>query len=427
MLRRFMIVATAAPLVLALTIAGTGASGATKVTPQLVASSSLHATSITLGGAVPLATDRTVAHFAATTLNPVNGVTYSYNMVGANPATCSGPSCATTIQTDIVPVNVNIGGWTFSGSDVVAPTLASPIFATNDYAATPTATATGLFPAYPNETPGPGGALLPAESGVPLQLEDATMRAQFNQSGASPYHLVLHANVRSAVTINVPLNQGIVVETYSGVVLPIINASWWSSQINNLLSQADPTHLPLYLTNNVVLSAGPLGHGFNNCCIIGYHGAKARSSSGAGNAKVQTYAWSSWVSPGMFSDPSDSSWALQDIHALGHEIAEWADDPFINNTVQPWVTPTAPQYGCTALLETGDPVVGIGFSMGTNAFEQGVNLDGHQYADGTYHPEDEVLLPWFMRSSPSTASDGRYTLMGTLNPFPGFQVPATGC
>jgi len=45
-----------------------------------------------------------------------------------------------------------------------------------------------------------------------------------------------------------------------------------------------------------------------------------------------------------------------------------------------------------------------------------------------------VFLPWFARQSPNTTSQavqggttGRYTFMGNLNPFPGFQVPATGC
>jgi hypothetical protein len=41
-----------------------------------------------------------------------------------------------------------------------------------------------------------------------------------------------------------------------------------------------------------------------------------------------------------------------------------------------------------------------------------------------------------MRTAPNTISEptqspstngGRYTLMGSLNPFPGFRVPATGC
>jgi hypothetical protein len=105
--------------------------------------------------------------------------------------------------------------------------------------------------------------------------------------------------------------------------------------------------------------------------------------------------------------------------------------------VEPWLTPTAPQYGCTNILETGDPVVDIGFAMGTNTFRQGPNpVGGGTSSDGYYHPEDEVLLPWFMRTAPNTVSEptqspstniGRYSLMGDLNPFPGFRQPATGC
>ena len=153
---------------------------------------------------------------------------------------------------------------------------------------------------------------------------------------------------------------------------------------------------------------------------------------------VQTFAWASWVQPGIYSRSNGGTdWALQDIHALSHEIAEWADDPFVNNTVEPWLTPTAPQYGCTGVLETGDPVVAIGFAMGTNTFEQGPNPNSTlSSADGYYHPEDEAFLPWFMRTAPNNVSEptqspsangGRYTLMGSLNPFQGFRQPATGC
>ena len=77
--------------------------------------------------------------------------------------------------------------------------------------------------------------------------------------------------------------------------------------------------------------------------------------------------------------------------------------------------------------------IGIGFAKGANSFEQGPTPNGTQVADGYYHPEDEVFMPWFMRLSPSTSqavqtgTGGRYTLMGSLNPFPGFKMPATGC
>ena len=266
------------------------------------------------------------------------------------------------------------------------------------------------------------------------------MRAQFNKTGSSSYHLILNPNVEPAVTVNVPQNQGTLIVSGRGVLGADIDIGWWSSMINNLEStSADPTHLPIYLTNQVFLYEG---NNPSNCCVIGYHGTQAtgdRKGNGKtqGNGVIQTFAWASYVQPGFYSRPDNGTdWALQDIHALSHEISEWADDPFVNNGVEPWLTPTAPQYGCTGVLETGDPVVGIGFAMGTNTFEQGPNPNGTQSADGYYHPEDEVFLPWFMRTSPNNVSEptqspsanvGRYTLMGDLNPFPGFRQPATGC
>jgi hypothetical protein len=400
----------------------------------IIDDASLHAKSITIGGATVLPTTRTVPHWFGQTADPSNGITYGYNMVGSDPNNCSGSACSTTIQVDITPIIVHVAGLTFSGNDVLAATLASPQFATNDYGSTPFATAGAA-----NLPRGAGGALSQNDAGNLLQLEDATMRAQFNKTGSSSYHLILHPNVLPAVTINVPQNQGTLLQSGRGVVFADIDIGWWSAQINHLESSADATHLPVYLTNNVFLFEGK---NVLNCCVLGYHGTRAAGNGGGssnsnGNAVVQTFAWASYVQPGLYSRPNGGTdWALQDIHALSHEIAEWGDDPFVNNTVEPWLTPTAPQYGCTGILETGDPVVAIGFALGTNTFEQGPNPNGTQSADGYYHPEDETLLPWFMRTAPNTVSEptqspstniGRYTFMGDLNPFAGFRQPATGC
>jgi len=418
---------------------GNGISGKPSVTPITLDDSQLKAEDTTVGGAKPTPTDRTVTHWNGSTLDPDNGVTYSYNMVGSDPNNCSGSACSTTVQVDITPLIVNVAGMTFDGTAVLPATLASPLFQNNDYGSTPAATAAGAFPNSPAFVRGPGGALSQDDAGVPLQLEDATMRAQFNKTGSSPYHLILHPNIESPVTVNVPNNQGTLIVSGRGVIGADIDIGWWSSMIGNLETQADPTHLPIYLTNQVLLYTG---NNPSNCCVIGYHGTQApgdRKGNGKtqGNGVIQTFAWASYVQPGFYSRPDGGTdWALQDIHALSHEIAEWGDDPFVNNGVEPWLTPTAPQYGCTNVLETGDPVVGIGFAMGTNTFEQGPNPNGTQSADGYYHPEDETYLPWFMRTSPNTVSEptqspsaniGRYTLMGDLNPFPGFRQPATGC
>ena len=343
-------------------------------TPIIVDDSSITPSTIEFGGATVLPTTRTVAHWHGTALNPTDGVTYGFNMVGADPSLAT----TTTITTDIIPVNVVVGGRTFNGTDVLQPTLDSPQFATNDYATTPRST----DPSQPTDY-GPGGNLSSGNAGV--QLEDATMRSQFNMQGTS-YHVLLSPVVHPAITINVPNNQGTLLQPGRGVVAADVDVQWWAAQIqnmNNSLGYVDPTHLPVYLTNNVML------YGANNpldCCIIGFHSASEVEGHGLGsvnsngNAKVQTYAWASYITPGFFN-PS-TGWAVQDIHALSHEIAEWADDPFENNVVEPWLTPTAPQYGCSALMETGDPVVGIGFAMGTNTFEQGLNPNGTQSAAG---------------------------------------------
>jgi hypothetical protein len=415
--------------------AASAASDTTAAEPQLIDDSQLQASSTTIGGADVLPTTRTVAHWWGSTLDPHNGVTYGYNMVGADPSSCSGSACDVTVEADITPLIVTVGGRTFAGPKVLSPTIASPQFATDDYGSTPFAT-TGPVGTLPR---GPGGVLSQDDAGNQLQLQDATMRAQFNKTGTSNYHLRLHPNVLPSVTINVPSNQGTLLQSGRGVVFADINISWWAAQIQQLEASADPTHLPIYLTDDVLLHVGP---DIFNCCVIGFHGTRAAGSGGGsnnsnGNAKVQTFAWATYLSPGIYARPNGGPlWALQDIHPLSHEISEWADDPFVNNYVEPWLTPTAPQYGCTGILETGDPVVGIGFAKGTNTFRQGPNPNGSRSADGYYHPEDEVFLPWFMRTAPNTVSEptqspsaniGRYTFMGDLNPFPGFRQPATGC
>jgi hypothetical protein len=415
---------------------GVGEIAAAQTQPQVTDDSQMKALSTTIGGANVLPTTRTVQHWFGSTLDPHNGVTYGYNMVGSDPNTCTGSACSATVTADIIPLNVVVEDRTFSGEDVVAPTLVSPVFALNDYGSTPFATAAGAFPNLPAFIRGPGGVLSQDDMGKQLQLQDATMRAQFNMTGSSPYHLELNPVTHAAITIVVPRGRGTLLQSGRGVVFAAVNVQWWAARIQNLTSSlgyVDPTHLPLFLTNDVLLFFGtdPL-----NCCVIGFHGAGA-STNGNGNQPVQTYAWASWISPGIYARPNGGTdWAVQDISVLSHEIAEWADDPFVNNFVEPWLTPTAPQYGCTNVLETGDPVVGIGFAIGTNTFEQGPNPDGTQSADGYYHPEDEVFLPWFLRLAPnlvseptqsSSANIGRYTFMGDLNPFPGFRQPATGC
>jgi hypothetical protein len=378
-----------------------------------------------LGGAAPLATDRTIAHWFGSFTDGSNGVTYGYNMVGVDPAT-NGSS---TIPVDIIPLNISFDafdGYAMNGTDVVSATVGSPLFTSNDYSST-------------TASSGGPGVLSPGNVG---QLEDVTMRSQFNKVGTG-YHLQLGTpTVWLPQLFHVPASQGTLSLSGRSVVLGLVSVDWFSSRIQNLINSLhlDPTHLPIFLTNNTMLYRGNDPFAPGACCIIGFHGASkaagagSGSESGNGNSVVQTFSFASYTTPGTFNPAG--GFYIQDIHSLAHEIAEWGDDPFANNYVNPWLTPTAPLYGCTGILETGDPVVGIGFKVGTNPYFQAPSPNGGTYSDGGYHPEDEVFLPWFARTTPNTTSEatqhpsaniGRYTLMGDLNPYQGFRQPATGC
>jgi hypothetical protein len=382
----------------------------------------------TVGGASPLPTDRTVPHWFGSFKDPTNGVTYGYNMVGnGDPRTYTG---TTTVPTEIIPLNLTFSdGLQFNGSDVTAAMVNSPMWQANSWA-TAKVTPTGSPQALSN-------------AGT-TQYEDAVMRSQFNDVGSSTFHLLLGTpTVLPTVTLDVPASQGVVASFGAGFnAFGDVDIQWFSSHMNSLINSLhlDPATLPIFVTNNVYLY---LGNNFANCCVLGFHGAAhvtglgAGSAHGQGNQGVATWAYAAYAQPGTWSTSSvpaspdgADGYYIQDIHAISHEVSEWADDPFVNNAVNPWLTPTAPQYGCSTLLETGDPVVGIGVLTGTNPYFQTAGAN----ADGTWHPEDETLLPWFAREAPNTTSEhlqngttGRYTFFGDLNPYPGFQQPATGC
>jgi len=323
---------------------------------------------------------------------------------------------------------------TFDGSSKVAATLASPAFQNA---------------VYPDVL-----------GGDTAQLGDAFMRAQFNQIGSNYHVTLVNDAVLPTQTVDVPANQGLayvrpvpawrLANGYQTTpdVTGVASISWFSAELKNLMTSVhiDPTTLPIFLTDNVLLYIG--AGAYRNCCVLGYHGAGSPmpnsfgtgSVNGQGNNTVQTYMYAAYTTPGTYSgylsDYTGSrtqprpTRGLADIHALSHEISEWLDDPFTNNAVQPWRTPTAPQYGCTSLLEVGDPVVGVWFGLPGNSYATDEN------SQGMWHPEDEVFAQWFGRGGiepvlgPSW--DGRLTFMGPLTTsinamYAGFGSYAQGC
>lgn len=412
--------ATLVAAALALTLSSTGAAAAGG--PRHDDSSDPEATSKHFREEAPHPGARTVRHWTGQSVNPVDGRTYRYDIVGADPSTRR----AATIGVDIIPLNVNVAGRSFNGSDRMAAILASPLFQRGDYTTT-SAASSATF------AKGAGGALSAGNVGV--QLLDATMRSQFNKVG-SGYHLYLRPEVRRPVTINVPAADGATLTSPRQITFGIVDATWFQPLVEGLIPQLhlNPTRLAVFVTNDVVLYTEHMPV-IAHCCVFGAHGsvpmtsAAEDESDGHGRPGAQTFVWASWMTPGFFNNGAMRSWTKQDINGLSHEITEWADDPFGTNLVQPELSPTAPQYGCNNLLETGDPTVNIGFSAGINTFDQ------NTWSDGTYHPQDEAFLPWFMRTAPNhvsqpTQSDpiaGRYTFMGDLNPIAFFHQPPPAC
>jgi hypothetical protein len=389
-------------------VAGAGTGGST--TLPLVQKGTIGTPRFGSGNSTsPKGTTNTIPYWSSSFTDPTNHVTYPFTMVGTNPAT--SPT-TTSVANEIIPLRIVYSNpFTISsdGSSRVAAVLSSPVYQSSHY-------------------------VVSNDNG---QYGSAFMRSQFNTFGNYGVNLAT-PSVLPTQTITVPSNQGqAVARTPDGSILGVVQVQWFSNQLQQLMGQlhVDPKTLPIFLVDNAFLYDGKDWTAPNACCILGYHGAGhpqgngAGATNGRGNQPVQTFLFASWMSPGVFGGGymcnstfthcGDSSTlpnaddVLSDIHALSHEVAEWLDDPFTNNWVQPWAVPTAPQYGCTNILETGDPVVGIGWEQPVGGV--------------TYHPEDEVFKSWFARDNPSVAKDGNYTMMGPFNPFGFSAYPAPTC
>ena len=387
----------------------------------------------TQGGVAPqfLANAETVPHWTFQYTDPTNHVTYTITMAGSDPR--KGGS--STIHTVIIPLKMNfvaanqdlsslvnqgyvgfvphIYNHTFDGSTKVAQTLASPEY--TDFT-------------YPSGLGGDTG-----------QYGDAFMRAQFNQIGSGYHVKLVNDAVLPTVEMNVPAEKGIAYERpvpewrqANGLqnnldLTGLAESGWFSTELQSLMGsmQIDAQTVPVFVTDNVLLYTKGRTAGYLNCCILGFHGAGmpighgAGSANGQGKQPVQTFIYAAYATPGTYSRFESDYFGprtapaptrgIADIHPLSHEVGEFLDDPFVNNAVLPWKSLTAPQYPCTGVLETGDPVVGVWFGLNGNT-------DANDY--GQWHPEDLVFAQWYghggVEAVPGIGPswDGRKTFMG---------------
>jgi hypothetical protein len=222
------------------------------------------------------------------------------------------------------------------------------------------------------------------------QFGDAVQRAEFYGSMASEWHTLLKSPQElKAVNIVVPRGMGKVFRNpANGAVYALVDSSFFISQLNTIVQMAQlrPDALAILLTNNILLAPEA---DVKRCCVLGFHTAFDAGQQGS-TRLVQTMVWASWVDSGILGAN------FGDVTPLSHEIGEWFNDPFGSNQTPEWQHPLA-SLGCQSTLETADPVAALPGS----SFP--VTIDGF-----TFHPQTQVLLPWFTRQ-PSDAIDGAYT------------------
>ena len=161
------------------------------------------------------------------------------------------------------------------------------------------------------------------------------------------------------------------------------------------LTQINPTVLALFVSYDTYLTEDPVGQ---VCCIGGYHSALGAPPVGQTPTTAQTYAYTTYEDEaGSFSE---------DIAAMSHEIGEWLDDPFIDNSVN---------CADNQILEVGDPL------------ENNPNNGTWPYTVGgfTYHPQSLVFLDYF-GARPATDLHGWYSFQNDEpGPCPGQNVAVT--
>jgi hypothetical protein len=220
------------------------------------------------------------------------------------------------------------------------------------------------------------------------QFADAVQRAQFFKVMNPDWHTLLGApQMLQPVTIDVQAGMAKVYRNRStGVTYAVVDTRFFLSQLNTIvqLERLRPDALVLILTNNVFLAPQA---DVKQCCLLGFHTAFAAGQSGRAQ-QVQTLVWASWVDQGLFGS------SIGDVTPMSHEISEWMNNPFGANVVPAW-QPVGSSAGCQTNLETADPVAAL-----PNAGYP-VNLDGF-----TFHPQTQVLLPWFTRQGAQDSIDG---------------------
>lgn len=313
------------------------------------------------------------------------GVTYPFTVIGADPS----KGTSTTIPTVIVPYRLIFpdGGVFDATTDLVdgvtplAGVVNSPIFQPVPWTMGPTQVGT-------------------------TQFGDAMMRANFwsyipgNRSG---YHVLLAApQILPVQVINVPVGEGYTTVDTGGVKVGVVDFAWLAET-----TVAATTNLGIPpQTLSIHLMSAVDGVDLDGGGALGFHWELPTGTTT--NPVIQTLIQASYFSVNSavasLGNHNGAGTAV-----LGHEIAEWLNDPAVDNLVPAWQEPAFPHICNNNLLEVGDPLQDI--SRGS-----GVSLNGR-----TYQLPEVAFLPWFAGERHSTAVNGWYSSLNT------FSSPDTAC
>lgn len=345
------------------------------------------------GGNIPgLLTVPTVAGAFAAQGGPSAGRVFPYIMMGNDPQLGG----RTDIPANITAISLNLLNVPAGFSATVPFTFAdlltdSPNFAETNYT-----------------------------SGSQIQFADAIQRAEFFNNMGEDWHTVLDPSIVNRVTIDIPrhvqvqLPDGSIVTVQSYIVghapdgtefikvLDLLFNALSSNQVVNDINANNYTTSAFNMQawpNTYLFSIDKTGK-FANCCVLGFH--TYFFAPGATPEPRWIFAFSSWISPGLFGA------GFQDITALSHETSEAFNDPFINTQVPRWQFPGQPATSkvCQGNLETGDPVEVLPNAT-VNIFVKERN------EVFTYHPQTEALLQWFEMGATSDAISGAFSYPNT--------------
>ena len=312
----------------------------------------------------------TIPMFSSTVMSPLTKKTYAYKIVGTNPHTTK-----TTTNVSYVPITLVIK---FPGGITLDPTKPG---------------CSDTVPVATRFYNGPNFNAVPVTSnGVavgPAQLGDALQRAEFwTVVKGSGYHTVLvGAKAPKVITVTAPSGSSTIAYTCNGHKehQGLIEISKYDSLIHSIANaNATTTQVPVVLSYDVVEYITTT----SNCCVIGYHGAYARTGG------EQIYAVGAYTDAGFFNSPN-----ILDIYAWTHEIGELFNDPLGNNPTPAWGH-IGQVGGCQNNLEVGDPLTG------TNPVK--VSLGGF-----TYHAQELAFFDWFYRTA-AEGTGGEYSFSGTF-------------